>query len=81
MRVYRPFLFSVGEAGEYKVGSVRYLIFAAQIVMFLMTSIYTLVVTSRSRDDSFDSVFRRADSDMYRCKKHLKEMKAITADT
>ncbi len=46
--VFVPILFYVDEAGEYHPCVVRYALFTLQIVILLITSIYTLIVTIKS---------------------------------
>ena len=45
---FRPVLFWFDENGGYHAGSVRYVTLAIQILLFTLTSIYTLYVTSQS---------------------------------
>ncbi|MBR4908914.1 MAG: GGDEF domain-containing protein [Acidaminococcaceae bacterium] len=45
---YYPILFSVDEAGGYHAHSARYATLFVQILMFLLTSIYTLSVTNKT---------------------------------
>ena len=45
---YNPILFSVDEAGGYHAHSARYATLFAQILMFLLTSVYTLSVTNKA---------------------------------
>ena len=48
VNIFRPVIFSFDENGAYSAGIARYLILAVQIVLFLLTSIYTLSVTTRT---------------------------------
>ena len=45
---FSPVLFWFDEAGAYHAGFARYATLGVQILMFLLTSVYTLYVTSRS---------------------------------
>ena len=48
VNLFRPVLFSFDESGSYSAGIARYVILAVQILLFLMTSIYTLSMTART---------------------------------
>ena len=48
VNIFRPVIFSFDENGAYSAGIARYLILTVQIVLFLLTSIYTLSVTTRT---------------------------------
>ena len=45
---FYPIMFWFDSAGGYHAGSVRHVTLAVQIVLFLLTSIYTLYITSKS---------------------------------
>lgn len=48
LNFFSPVLFFLDETGEYHAGLIRYVVLSAQIVMFLMSSVYTFSVSSRS---------------------------------
>ena len=45
---FRPVMFWFDENGEYTAGIVRYIALAIQILLFLLTSVYTLVITAKT---------------------------------
>ena len=45
---FYPVLFWFDESGAYHAGTLRYVTLAIQIILFLMTSVYTMFVTSRA---------------------------------
>lgn len=45
---FRPVIFSFDENGTYSAGIARYIILAVQIALFLLTSVYTLSVTTKT---------------------------------
>ena len=45
---FSPILFSFDKGGAYHAGPARYATLAIQIIMFLLTSVYTLRITARS---------------------------------
>ncbi len=45
---FYPVLFWFDEAGDYHAGAARYVLLAIQIAMFVATSVYTLVMASRT---------------------------------
>ena len=47
---FRPILFSFDSAGNYHAGGARYVTLAVQIILFLLTSVYTLRITSMTRE-------------------------------
>ncbi|MBQ3429557.1 MAG: response regulator [Mogibacterium sp.] len=48
VNIFRPVIFSFDENGTYSAGIARYLILAVQIVLFLLTSVYTLNITTKT---------------------------------
>ena len=46
---FYPILFSIDDGGNYRAHIARYLTLTIQILMFLLTSIYTLQITARSQ--------------------------------
>ena len=48
VNIFRPVIFSFDENGAYSAGIARYIILSVQIVLFLLTSVYTLNVTTRT---------------------------------
>ena len=46
---FHPIMFWFDEAGEYYAGIARYITLAIQILLFLLTSINTLVITAKSK--------------------------------
>ena len=45
---FKPVLFGFDEQGAYHAGTLRYVTLAIQITLFILTSIYTLIITARS---------------------------------
>ena len=45
---FRPILFRFDETGAYHAGAARYVTLVVQILLFLLTSVYTLYVTARA---------------------------------
>ncbi|MBQ6440016.1 MAG: hypothetical protein IJJ06_07715 [Mogibacterium sp.] len=45
---FRPVLFHFDENGTYYAGTARYVTLAIQIILFVLTSVYTLQITSRT---------------------------------
>ena len=50
VNLFYPILFWFDDTGGYHAAPVRYATLAIQIIMFLLTSIYTLAVSSKSKD-------------------------------
>ncbi len=48
VNIFRPVIFSFDENGAYSAGIARYIILAVQIALFLLTSVYTLNITTRT---------------------------------
>ncbi len=48
VNLFRPVIFWFDETGAYHAGTVRYLILAIQILLFLLSSIYTIYMSRRS---------------------------------
>ncbi len=49
VNVFKPVLFWFNENGVYQAGIARYITLGIQIIMFLATAVYTLVVASKSK--------------------------------
>ncbi|MBR1986590.1 MAG: response regulator [Mogibacterium sp.] len=48
VNLFRPVMFWFDETGAYQAGVLRYVTLAIQIILFLMTSAYTMYVTNRT---------------------------------
>ena len=48
VNLFRPILFWFDESGAYYAGAARYVTLAIQILLFLLTSVYTLRITART---------------------------------
>ena len=49
VNIFKPVLFWFNENGVYQAGIARYITLGIQIIMFLATAVYTLVVASKSK--------------------------------
>ena len=56
-----PILFSIDENGTYHAHIARYITLGIQIIMFLLTSVYTLQITAKSEGSDDRSVWHRHD--------------------
>ncbi len=48
VNIFYPILFWIDDGGGYHAGSARYITYITQIVLFLLTSVYSLFITSKT---------------------------------